>query len=294
MQTVCSKLITSLITLALSLGVAAMTACGGSPSAPKAEAASRAAPPATTQAEAPSSPAPSSPPSNPTPAPPSPAPPSQPPTFAQIQDMAGWSWCTAKRNGAPCASGRGNATSSLAPKQADPSLSGASAAFTLGGNTPYSNALWWKTLSTDTSPTHFTYDLNFMIDNPGAAQALEFDTNQAIGANRYTWGTECNYRGTGKWDIWNDETEQWEATSVPCPEVSANQWHHLTWQFERVGTQVHYISVTLDGKTSKVDAYRNYQTGVGGNGYDVALQLDGDFQQSPYKVWLDKVNLTAW
>jgi hypothetical protein len=44
-----------------------------------------------------------------------------------------------------------------------------------------------------------------------------------------------------------------------------------------------------------VDAYRNFQTGGGGNGaISVALQMDGDFQQSPYKVWLDKVSLTTW
>lgn len=207
--------------------------------------------------------------------------------------MSGWTWCTAQRNGAECAAGQGKATSSLTPKQAKPSLSGASAAFTLGGNTPYSNALWWKTLSTDTSVSHFTYDLEFMIDNPGAAQALEFDVNQAIGNNRYVWGTQCNYRDSGKWDIWNAQSGHWDPTSVPCPEVTANQWHHLTWKFERKGNQMHYISVTLDGKTSQVDAYRNYQTGVGGNGYDVAFQLDGDYQQSPYKVWLDQVNLTA-
>jgi hypothetical protein len=150
-------------------------------------------------------------------------------------------------------------------------------------------------LNNDASSTHFTYDLYFQIDNPGAAQALEFDTNQAIGKNRYIWGTECNFRGSGKWDIWDGQNGTWNATGVPCHPVTANQWHHLIWQFERVGNQVHYISVTLDGKASKVDAYRNFQTGGGGNGaISVALQMDGDYQQSPYKVWLDKVNLTAW
>lgn len=208
--------------------------------------------------------------------------------------MPGWQWCTAQVNGKPCASGQGNAASSQTQNQSNPSLSGSSTLFWLGGNTPYSNALWWRGLSNDTSSTHFTYDLYFWIDNPGAAQSLEFDTNQAIGNNRYVWGTQCNFRGSGKWDIWDDQKGTWNPTAIPCPTVSANQWHHLTWQFERIGNQVHYISVSLDGKTSGVNAYRNFQTGHGGNGIDVAFQMDGDYQQSPYKVWLDKVSLTAW
>jgi hypothetical protein len=208
--------------------------------------------------------------------------------------MPGWQWCTAKRNGKPCASGLGNAQSSQTQQEADPSLSGKSALFTLGGNHAYSNALWWRTLSDDTTSTHFAYDLDFYVDNPGASQALEFDVNQAIGNNRYVWGTECNFKDGGHWDIWNDQNGQWEPTSVPCHPVSANAWHHLTWLFERQGTQVHYVSVTLDGKTYNVDAWRQYQTHYGGNGIDVAFQLDGDYQQSPYKVWLDNVNLSAY
>jgi hypothetical protein len=181
----------------------------------------------------------------------------------------------------------------MTEKIANPSLSGASAVFWLAGSQPYSNALWWRDLSDDTSSTHFAYDLYFLIDNPGASQSLEFDVNQAVGSSRYIWGTQCNFRGSGKWDFWNTRIG-WEASSVPCPEVSANQWHHLTWLFERVGTQVHYISVTLDGKTSNVNAYRPYEASYNGKGINVAFQMDGNYQQTPYKVWLDKVNLSAW
>ena len=82
---------------------------------------------------------PSNPPAPPAPPPPPPEPPSAPAppsnakTTAAIQTLDGWTWCTAKLNGQTCASGEGNADSSMTPKQQTPSLSGSSSAFWLGG-----------------------------------------------------------------------------------------------------------------------------------------------------------------
>ncbi len=132
------------------------------------------------------------------------------------------------------------------------------------------------------------------MDNASAPEALEFDVNQSFGGNKYIFGTECSYKFTGKWDIWDDAQDKWEPTAAPCPQVSSNQWHHLTWQLERTGNQVHYISVTVDGNTSNVDVYRTFKANLGGEDISVALQMDGDFRQTPFNVWLDKVTLTAW
>jgi len=184
--------------------------------------------------------------------------------------------------------------STLTQDQQTPSLSGKSSQFTLGGHTQYSNALWWKSFGPNSTPTHFVYDLYFYMDDPNAPEALEFDINQSFNGMRYTWGTECSYRNTGHWDIWNPESEKWETTSVPCPIVSAKTWHHLTWEDERVNGQVHYISVTLDGNVSKVDKYYNPQSNYGGGDVNVAFQMDGDYRQDPYDVWLDNVSLYSW
>jgi len=47
--------------------------------------------------------------------------------MAAVQTLPDWQWCTAKLNGHVCASGLGNATSSMTPEQADPSLSAGAA-----------------------------------------------------------------------------------------------------------------------------------------------------------------------
>lgn len=214
--------------------------------------------------------------------------------MSAVQTLPDWQWCTANLNGYECASGLGNATSSMTANQADPSLSGKSSRFKLGGPTHYSNALWWRQFGPDSKPTHFVYDLYFYMKDPAAPEALEFDINQSMNGTRWTWGTECSYRNTGYWDIWNSETLQWETTDVPCPVVSANEWHHLTWTVERVNGQAHYISVELDGKVSTVDKYYNPQKHYRGAGVNVAFQMDGDYRQDPYSVWLDNVSLSWW
>jgi hypothetical protein len=211
-----------------------------------------------------------------------------------MQTLPNWEWCTAKLNGKPCASGQGDATSSMSPGQDDPSLSGNSAQFKIGGPTQYSNALWWKSLGPNSKPTHFVYDLYFYLKDPSAPEALEFDVNQSMNGKRYTWGTECSYRDSGHWDIWDPESGRWVTTSVECPQVEAGKWHHLIWSFERVDGKTHYISVSLDGDVHTVDKYYNPQEHWSGSAVSVAFQMDGNYRQDPYSVWLDKVTLSYW
>ena len=145
----------------------------------------------------------------------------------------------------------------------------------------------------DSTPTHFSYELYFYIDDATAPEALEFDVNQTISGARYVFGTECSYRNTGNWQIWDSAGEKWFNTDVPCPQVSSKAWHHLVWQFERIGGKAHFVNVTVDDNTSIVDKYFDPQQ-YGTDGMSVAVQLDGDSQQTPYKVWIDKMSLMSW
>ena len=219
---------------------------------------------------------------------------SLPYTFANMQNMQGWEWCTAHLRGQECASGLGDATSAMTPGQSQPALSGSSARFDIGGPTGYSNALWWRSLGGGNVPSHFTYDLYFYTDHPELSQALEFDANQSFGGQRFIWGTECNYKDTKRWDIWDPEHSKWIPTTIPCDVPAGSVWHHLVWNFERDTGRVHYISLILDNQTIPVDIWYNSQPNWQMEDIDIAFQMDGDFAQHAYSVWLDKVNLTAW
>jgi hypothetical protein len=219
-------------------------------------------------------------------------------TISNIQSMPGWQSCSALfpagsgRDGQICAAGLGTAQSTLTQNQSTPAMDGQSAKFSMGGPTAYSNMLYFNAIAGGNNVSHFTYDLYFYIDNPNASQALEFDINQTFGGNRWVWGSECNFNGSGKWDIWNDLTG-WQPTIYDCPPFPANTWIHLVWNVERVGNQVHYISLTVGDQTYNVDTYYPNQPDWTLEEIDVAFQMDGNYKQEPYNVWLDKVQLTA-
>jgi len=220
-------------------------------------------------------------------------------TISSIQTMPGWQSCSATfptgsgRDGQICAAGLGTADSIMIENQSSPAMDGKSAKFTMGGPTAYSNMLFFNPVAGGNNVSHFIYDLYFYIDNPNASQALEFDINQTYGGKRWVWGSECNFNGSGKWDIW-DDINGWKPTIYDCQPFPANTWIHLVWDVERVGDQVHYISLTVGDQTYNVDTYYPNQPDWTLEEIDVAFQMDGNYKQEPYNVWLDQVNLTAY
>ena len=217
----------------------------------------------------------------------------QQPGALNIQDMSGWVSCSAVIVSATCAAGLGTAQSSLTLHQPSPSLDGSASRFTLGGNHAYSNELYWIPLGGGNTPTHFTYDLWFYIDKGDAPQSLEFDVNQAFGGTRWTWGTQCDFNDTHHWDIWDPLNGVWRNTSILCNHFPSQTWVHLIWSFERVGNQVHYISVNVADQSYNVDTYYTAQPNWFQEEIDIAFQMDGNWEQQPYTVWLDEVNLLA-
>ncbi len=223
--------------------------------------------------------------------------------ISSIQNMAPWEPCSAlyapgtSRAGQICAAGNGNATANQLQDVASPSLSGSSSKFSISGATGYSNELWTENLGGGDNPTHFVYDLYYMIDSPAAAQALEFDVNQTINDTRWVFGSECNFNGNypnvGEWDVWSG-TDGWEKTTAPCPTLTANTWNHLVWTLERVGAQVHYVSLQVNNTVYPLNLYYPDQPNWSMGQINVAFQMDGNYNQTPYNVWLDKVNLTVY
>jgi len=218
----------------------------------------------------------------------------QEPGALNIQDSPNWVSCSAVlASGTTCAAGLGVANSSLSLDQSTPSLDGSAAKFSLAGTQPYSNELYWAPLGGGDSVSHFSYDLWFYISDGQAPQSLEFDVNQAFGGTRWTWGTQCDFDQTHKWDIWDPLHEIWVPTSVPCTPFPSETWVHLIWTLERVGNQVHYVSVSVADQTYTVDTYYTAQPNWYEEEIDIAFQMDGNYKQEPYSVWLDEVNLLA-
>ena len=226
-------------------------------------------------------------------------------TISDIQNMAGWQSCGALfppgsgRDGQICAAGYGTPQSTLTQNVSSPAMDGKSAQFSMGGpwqncTSPpaYCNILYFNPVAGGNSVSHFTYDLYFYIDQPDKPQALEFDLNQTYGGNRWVWGSECNFKDTGKWDIW-DDVNGWKPTIYDCKPFPANTWIHLIWDVERVGNQVHYISLTVGDQVYNVDTYYDNQPDWTLEEIDDAFQMDGNYAEQPYNVWLDKVSLTA-
>jgi len=125
------------------------------------------------------------------------------------------------------------------------------------------------------------------------AQALEFDVNQSVNGRKYIFGTECNIAETHTWRIWDPAAVKWVNSGVPCAKPTAYQWHHVVWEFRREGNNVVYVSVSVDGQKSYVN--RQFTSlAVNARELNVAFQMDGNYNQTDYSVWLDKVTLNYW
>ena len=191
---------------------------------------------------------------------------------------------------------------------ASPSLSGNATKFSIGGTQPYSDVLWTNPLigtnSSQGIPDRdhkiipnlhgFTYDLYFYGTNLDLSQVLEFDINQYFNTMGFTWGHQCRIAGGHEFDIWDNVNWHWVPTGVPCNPVN-NSWNHLTFEVQRTSdNKLRYHSITFNGKTTVLDWY--YPPFGIGNWYGVTAnyQMDGNYKQSPYSVYVDKFSLTYW
>jgi hypothetical protein len=210
-------------------------------------------------------------------------------TIPDIQKLSGWQTCSASCAGTPAA------VFSMAQGIATPSLSGASAKFQLlAGTQPFGGVLWFKFLGAQNSATHFVYDLNFYVDDPAAAQALEFNVTQSAGGARYNFSTQCDLAGGHSWRVWDPVGFKWVASAVSCAQPAAKTWNHLIWEFERdSGGNVIFLAVTVNGSRGVVNM-RMPHTADSSSGVDIAFQLDANTSATPFSAWLDKVNLTFW
>ncbi len=187
--------------------------------------------------------------------------------------------------------------------------SGGSTRFDIGGQVPYSDVLWSNPVigqgSTQSLPDtnhtlvpslkNFVYDAYFYSSSLPASQVLEFDVSQYFNSLSLIWGHQCRIAGGHEWDVWNNLSNRWIATGIPCNPVN-NAWNHVTLQMSRTSdNQLLYQSITLNGVTKTLNWYDSPNSVPSGWwGITLNFQLDGDYRQTPYNVYLDKLNFTYW
>jgi len=177
--------------------------------------------------------------------------------------------------------------------------SGGSMKFSLGGTLPYSDILWnvkfTKHLADEKSVPNFhnfTYDVWFFGTNLEISQALEFDINQFINGKSFIWGHECRIAGGHEWDTW-DNRGYWVKSGIPCRPVS-NAWNHLIIKVQRTwDNRLLFQSINLNGNVSTLNRYDN-PTPTTWYGMTINYQMDGNYKQQPYSVYLDKLNFSYY
>jgi len=231
-------------------------------------------------------------------------------TFYNLQSSGGWNGYAQQpptyQDCATCTPSGPGTTWAMYQNIKSPTLSGKSTQFNIGGNMDYSDVLWNNHLIGDFSsqgmpdtnhtlvPTYhnFTYDVYFYGSNLGASQALEFDVNQFFNGMGFTWGHECRVAGGNEWDIWDNVNMKWVPTGISCYPLE-NQWNHLVVTVSRNSSnQLVYQSITFNGVTNNLNWTYAPFSAPGWWGITVNYQMDGDYKQDAYTVYVDQLNFT--
>jgi hypothetical protein len=226
--------------------------------------------------------------------------------FSNLQASKGWTGYGELPPKYDICSSCSGVTWSMSQNVSSPSMDGKSSKFNLGGTTPYADVLWNNHLIGDGSsqglpdtnhtlvPTlhNFTYDTYFYGTNLSLAENLEFDIAQFVDNKGFMFGTQCQIVNGSVWGIWDNVNAKWVSTTVPC-KPSSNSWNHLIIKVQRTSDdQLLYESITLNGVTTTLNKKYPPTSAPGWWGVVLNFQLDGNYNQSDYSVYLDELNFT--
>jgi hypothetical protein len=227
-----------------------------------------------------------------------PTPPSGAKYFNNVDQMSGWTKCSACANKV--------AAESYWFKQwvSSPSLDGASMeTYIKGSYGAWADDLFVKKFGDQTWARHIELTMNFLWNAPktkqpnGAwvVQAMEFDARMLIGDFKYLFGTQCDY-GKGNWDIWNNTKYYWQHTAIPCQKWGPNSWHKITWYFtlDNSTKYLHYAALRVDGVDYKVDAWLPAGPVPYNKEFLIQFEQDTDLNGDPWYLWVDKIQVALW
>lgn len=215
-------------------------------------------------------------------------PPANAKVYSNVQAMSGWTPCSA------CAGGGANAQFVFTQNVASPSLSGHALSESILGGTPFSHVLAYKTLGTTSSSVHhFIQDAYVAFDKPQNANGFSIAGHQTINGKHYRFSTQCSFN-KGLWSVWDTHNKRWKSTGVACVRPPAYTFEHITIETERTtGGREHFLTLTINGKTSYINTYVYPESGSGSQ-VGMHLEMDGNGTEAPYTGYYDKVSFTAW
>jgi len=212
--------------------------------------------------------------------------------ITNIEQMGGWTSCS------QCAGPGGNgvyAPNGFVQNVKSPSLDGSSEQFWLAGTHPYTNALFTNHLGGHEGASNFILDFQFWIGNANFAQGIEMDIFYARDGLKNYFLTECDSAGqyAGTWKFNNEQADYWVPTGLPC-KVNSNAWNHVTLEFQRLPNgSSHIVSASMNGNVQYPNITFN---AIPDSSFELtpAIQLDGDYAQHPYSIYIDRMNVTYW
>lgn len=185
-----------------------------------------------------------------------------------------------------------------------PALDSESLQCSLTGGAPYSNAHFYREFTSQPAATAFTYNLYFRFSsttcnndgNPSSIQAIEFSMNKWHRSRRYEFALQWQNVGPGApqwryWDPHRHKEDRWVSFEPPQAQcLPASTWHRLTLYGRIMAGKVYYDRFRIDGTTRKLGIMVSAASAPDEpDRLAIAVQLDGNFNEDPYDVFLDKV-----
>jgi hypothetical protein len=185
----------------------------------------------------------------------------------------------------------GAATSTFTQNVASPSKDGNSAKLVLTSAPANSWAKWETQVGTFDSISHITLDLWVEVSNPTLPQSLEFSVSQVVGGHEYPFHFQCDFKGTGKWEVWNPAAQTWSNTTAPCNTFASGTFTELTFDVQRTaGNQLQYNWVKVNGTQYNINQTLNPISDTTDR-LEVGVVPHADGSGHVYTIWVDEINL---
>jgi hypothetical protein len=172
-----------------------------------------------------------------------------------------------------------------------PSVDGSALEVSLISGQPYVGIHAYRNLAPADTATTFNLTLSFYFPTVTPIQALEFTENKWVNNQRWEWAIQWEHIGSGVttpvWRLWTGSS--WQEISL-TQQLAAKKWHKLQLKGNILNGQVHYISFSCDSLSSTL-GQTFAPASNSGDKLAAAVQLDGDSQEDPYQLYIDKVNL---